>query len=112
MSRITALLGAFVAIILAAPAQANPLDPHVPDITRNNCPGGRGGFGIVYCDGEHYPDGSFWHQIMGYNSISGDLQCVRDDGSMLPPKDPTGCQQGTQQMHQSYHMGYTLAGMR
>jgi hypothetical protein len=75
----------------AATAHADPLDPHVPDITRNHCPGGRGGFGTFWCDGEHYPDGSYWHQTAEYNSVAaGRMTCVIDNGSILPPVAPSG----------------------
>ncbi|SPM31611.1 hypothetical protein MTAB308_5131 [Mycobacterium terramassiliense] len=46
-------------------AAADPPDPHQPDMTKGFCPGGRWGYGnLAVCDGEKYPDGSFWHQWM------------------------------------------------
>lgn len=75
----------------AADADPNPLDPHVPNITMNNCPGGRGGFGIFFCDGMPYPDGSYWHQVIGANSAVGDLQCVVPGGVSPAPAPPGSC---------------------
>jgi len=78
--------------LLGAPlTHATPLDPHIPSIAQGNCPGVRGGFGMFYCDGEHYPDGTYWHQIVDYNSAaSGSMTCVVDNGSILPPLAPPG----------------------
>ena len=66
----------------SAVATADPPDPHQPDMTKGYCPGGRWGWGqLAVCDGEKYPDGSYWHQwmktwIVGpqfyYDCVSGD----------------------------------------
>jgi hypothetical protein len=80
---------------LAAPAHADPppwSDPHYPDITHSSCAGGRGGaFGFGWCDGEHYADGTFWHQVFGAGADLAKPHCVRDDGSAQPPAAPGGC---------------------
>lgn len=62
----TAILGCAAALVFpASVASADPPDPHQPDMTKGYCPGGRWGFGdLAVCDGEKYPDGSFWHQWM------------------------------------------------
>ena len=92
-----AAAGTVFTLSTAAPAaHADPpppwTDPHYPDITHGNCAGGQGGaFGISYCDGEHYPDGSFWHQILGLGTGLAKPQCVRDDGTPQPPPAPGGC---------------------
>src|SRR3954451_22724866 len=61
-----AILGcAAVFVLPTAVASADPIDPHQPDMTKGFCPGGRWGWGnLAVCDGEKYPDGSYWHQWM------------------------------------------------
>lgn len=66
--RLGAVLASCVAALAlsAQVARADPPeDPHKPDMTKGYCPGGRWGWGnLAVCDGEKYPDGSFWHQWM------------------------------------------------
>jgi hypothetical protein len=47
-----------------APVHADDgLDPHIPNGGALWCQGGMGNVALIpYCDGLHYPDGSFWHQ--------------------------------------------------
>jgi hypothetical protein len=93
-----AVLSAAVAVGVAAPAQADPpppwADPHYPDKQHGNCVGGSGGaFGMGWCDGEHYADGSYWHQIVWgnqYGSGGQKPQCVIDNGTPQPPAAPPG----------------------
>jgi len=60
-----AVLSCAAAFVLSsAIATADPPDPHQPDMTKGYCPGGRWVTAIWPCDGEKYPDGSFWHQWM------------------------------------------------
>lgn len=68
----------------------NGMDPHVPNFGIRYCPGGKGGFAVFWCDGEHYPDGTYWHQTMGYTSPIGTLTCVADNDSPMPPIAPPG----------------------
>ncbi len=90
---------------VGAVAHAGP-DPHMPDPLNGYCPGG--GAGNVfegYCDGLHYPDGSYWHKL-NYGATSFPflmpgqtqpmqlgLSCVVDpDGGPVPqPAPPGGC---------------------
>lgn len=70
-------------------------DDHEPDVMKNHCAGGSGGFlKTKWCDGARYPDGSYWHQlIMTGSSFTGPvfrLDCVTDNGSPLPPLAPPG----------------------
>jgi hypothetical protein len=49
-------------LTFAPVAHAGP-DPHMPDPFNGYCPGGGGGNAFEgYCDGLHYPDGSYWAQ--------------------------------------------------
>src|SRR5215469_1419593 len=68
-----AVLGCAAAIVsCAAVASADPQDPHEPDLTQNYCPGGQwSAFYVQVCDGEKYPDGSYWHQWMRDRSEGG-----------------------------------------
>ncbi len=94
------------ALVSAGVANADPppgppgqsvFDPHVPNTAEGWCPGGGvGGFsGFGYCDGDRYPDGSYWHQVRGKAPFAGSvltLTCVDDDGSAVPPLGPpSGC---------------------
>lgn len=75
-------------------ARADPLDPYMPDFSLEHCPGGHGGFGggngFFYCDGIRYPDGSYWHEVIGTEAAAGRIECVLDDGSLIPPPAPPG----------------------
>lgn len=90
---------AAAAVLFSWPAHADPpppwADPHFPDKQHGSCAGGTGGaFGFGWCDGEHYPDGTYWHQIVWGNQYGSGGQtpvCVRDDGSPQPPPAPGGC---------------------
>lgn len=78
------------------PASADPLDPYIPNLSQQHCPGGHGGFGgsygVFYCDGKRYPDGSYWHEVIGTDAAEGSLECAVDNRSGTPsPAPPGGC---------------------
>lgn len=76
-------------------------DPHLPDPLHDHCAGGRAGslMSDGYCDGQHYPDGSYWHAVQygaatvehpgGWMALP--KECVVDDGSGIRPAPPGGC---------------------
>lgn len=74
--------GAIAAGMLTLPAEAHAfVDPHIPVPVAGYCPGGGtgGGFGVGYCDGRPYPDGSYWHQLRYWAPFVGtswNLSCV------------------------------------
>lgn len=96
---------AAAAIITAPAVHADP-DPHMPNPSTGYCPGGSMGSPIYlgFCDGEHYPDGTYWHTrqwgIPLYGNSNGLLgtngggpagaECVIDNGSPMPPPAPPG----------------------
>ncbi|MFY2860195.1 hypothetical protein ACOJVU_10470 [Mycobacterium sp. THU-M104] len=103
----TLAVAAGTASTFASPAHAAP-DPHMPDPLRGYCPGGGVGNVLMggYCDGEHYPDGSYWHKLMAGGAYSlpimlpgqsepADLgmSCVvdPDNGPVPQPAPPGGC---------------------
>ncbi|OBK44174.1 hypothetical protein [Mycobacterium sp. 1081908.1] len=90
-----AILGCAAALVLSpAVASADPPDPHQPDLTKGYCPGGRWGFGdLAVCDGEKYPDGSFWHQWMNTYYLGPQFRydCVGGDEPLPGPPPPGGC---------------------
>lgn len=90
-----AILGCAAAVMLCAPiAGADPPDPHQPDMTKGYCPGGRWGWGnLAVCDGEKYPDGSYWHQWMKTWMVGPQFyyDCVSGDEPMPGPPPPGGC---------------------
>ena len=79
---------------VAGVAGADPVDPHSPDMTKGFCPGGRWGWGnLAVCDGEKYPDGSYWHQWMKTWMVGPQFyyDCVSGDEPMPGPPPPGGC---------------------
>ena len=92
---------AAVAVLFAAPAQADPApDPHMPNMQAGYCPGGGMGSQVwaAYCDGVPYPDGTFWHAIQyGVPVIGHPTGCCRPGCSAWsvagrsPPAPPGGC---------------------
>ena len=63
MNKLILATVAGLALALAPVAHADGLDPHMPDGSKLWCQGGLGNnMMIPYCDGLHYPDGSYWHQ--------------------------------------------------
>lgn len=91
----TAILGCAAALVFpASVASADPPDPHQPDMTKGYCPGGRWGFGdLAVCDGEKYPDGSFWHQWMQtwFTGPQFYFDCVSGGEPLPGPPPPGGC---------------------
>jgi hypothetical protein len=87
------LTAATVASLFAAPTiHADPPPPwsdsHYPDQAHGMCAGGHGGaFGFGYCDGEHYPDGTYWHQVIGTGVDGLKPKCVLDNN----PAPAGGC---------------------
>lgn len=81
------------ALAAGAPAYADPPppwdDPHIPDRSHGSCPGGTGGFGVGWCDGIPYPDGTYWHQITWSGQYSGSgggkPVCMGPDHNPAPP---------------------------
>src|SRR6516165_6517912 len=90
-----AIVGCAAAFVLSsAVASADPPDPHQPDMTKGYCPGGRWGYGnLAVCDGEKYPDGSFWHQWMKTWIVGPQFyyDCVGGDEPLPGPPPPGGC---------------------
>lgn len=92
--------------ILAAAAAVPPFaraepDRHVPDLSAGYCPGGKGGVygsgtghsptGHGFCDGMHYPDGSYWHMIQLNYPGPQTMQCViNPGGGPVPQPAPKG----------------------
>jgi hypothetical protein len=67
-------------------------NPHWPNYSMGYCPGGVGGFFIYYCDGERYPDGSYWHQVTSTYGPGGPPACVSlPPGEISPVPAPNGC---------------------
>ena len=89
-----AILGCAAALGLSTTAASADPDPHQPDMTKGYCPGGRWGYGnLAVCDGEKYPDGSFWHQWMKTWIVGPQFyyDCVGGDEPLPGPPPPGGC---------------------
>lgn len=95
------LLGA--ATVTSSPATADPgfagQNPNTPNIGIGYCPGGQGGFmQIKWCDGDHYVDDSYWHQIATngteWTGPEFRMECVvfnPANGPFPAPAPPGGC---------------------
>jgi len=97
MAKVAAVV-VFVAVpamALAGPANADdPPDPHKPDITKSYCPGGQWGWGhLAVCDGDKYPDGSYWHQWTQTYATGPKFyyDCVGGNEPLPGPPPPGGC---------------------
>ena len=95
MKRLLLLAAITAAVLSCGVAYADPpppwADDHYPDINHGQCAGGHGGaFGFGWCDGIHYPDGSYWHQVTGAGMDNLKPHCVIDTGDMQPPPAPKG----------------------
>lgn len=63
MKRSVAVVLVGVASCVLAPTAQADQDPHIPNGGALWCQGGLGNVALIpYCDGLHYPDGSYWHQ--------------------------------------------------
>ena len=76
----------------APTATADPQDPHIPNMQSNYCPGGQNGsYQRSWCDGQLYPDGSYWRQELNVIFIPKfTLNCLLDPGSPFPRTAPPG----------------------
>jgi hypothetical protein len=94
-----AALAAAAALLSTKPAAhadydfSKVADPKIPDPIMFWCMGGGAGNLLLgqpgYCDGEHYPDGSYWH-VINAPVVRMRMDCVIDNGSPLPPLAPPG----------------------
>jgi hypothetical protein len=93
VTKLAGILASIATLSMPAIANADPPpweNPHYPNANMGHCPGGLGGFGVTWCDGARYPDGSYWHQIDTRTP-----ECVIDNGSPFPPPAPPGGCDGT-----------------
>lgn len=89
-----ALFACVASLLIPAPATADPFDPHMPDLTKGYCPGGRGHDWLMSannCDGIEYEDGSFWHQAKTDYSSSYIFKCTMEKGTIPPPAPVGAC---------------------
>ncbi|WP_133164977.1 hypothetical protein [Mycolicibacter virginiensis] len=83
---------AATALVFAGVAQADPAQK--PNLTTGDCPGGKGGMlAVAWCNGEKFPDGSYWHNVAmtggTFATPRFEMNCVIDDafpsGTLAPP---------------------------
>jgi len=89
MKLILATLALAASMFGAGIAHADPppwSDPHFPDPMHHSCAGGMGGFIVGFCDGEHYPDGTYWHMLSG-SGWGSTPECMLDNA----PAPVGGC---------------------
>lgn len=74
----------FTWVVLAASASADPYhDPLHPNIMMGWCPGGGGN---LFCDGQDYADGTYWHQTRyRFMGAIGYRTTCNVHGGLLPP---------------------------
>lgn len=88
-------VAATAALPFAGAAYADPAQK--PNLTTGDCPGGQGGIlAVAWCNGEKFPDGSYWHNVAmtggTFATPRFEMNCVIDDafpGGTLAP--PGGC---------------------
>jgi hypothetical protein len=88
MAILAATVGATVAV--PAPAHADR-DPYFPILSAGYCAGGKVEWnnspdGYSFCDGKHFPDGSYWHSIQYDFPNTPSMQCVINSGDRLRPR--------------------------
>src|ERR1700684_331045 len=83
-----------MAILAAGTAHADP--SHKPNLTTSDYPDGKGGIlAVAWCNGEKFPDGSYWHIVAMTGGTFGtprfEMNCVIDEafpsGTPAPPGD-------------------------
>jgi hypothetical protein len=99
-----AVLGCAAAIVACGTvANADTPDPHQPNLAQNYCLGGQWTYGSLVrvdggsgqrrmCDGEQYPDGSYWHEWTWEHGVFGTEwhhDCV-SGSSAFPAAPPSG----------------------
>jgi hypothetical protein len=81
--------------LFAGTAHADP--SHKPNLTTSDCPGGKGGIlAVAWCNGEKFPDGSYWHNVAmtggTFATPRFEMNCVIDDAFPSgTPAPPGGC---------------------
>ena len=79
-------------LLSAGAAHADPSQK--PNIATGDCPGGQGGIlAVAWCNGEKFPDGSYWHNVAmtggTFATPRFEMNCVIDDafpsGTPAPP---------------------------
>ena len=80
------------ALLSVGLAHADPSQK--PNLTTGDCPGGKGGIlAVAWCNGEKFPDGSYWHNVAMTGGTFAtpvfQMNCVIDDafpsGTRAPP---------------------------
>jgi hypothetical protein len=79
-------------LLFSGAASADPSQK--PNLTASDCPGGKGGIlAVAWCNGEKFPDGSYWHNVAmtggTFATPHFEMNCVIDDafpsGTRAPP---------------------------
>jgi hypothetical protein len=82
-------------LLFASTAHADPSQK--PNLTTSDCPGGKGGIlAVAWCNGEKFPDGSYWHNVAmtggTFATPRFEMNCVIDDAFPSgTPAPPGGC---------------------
>ena len=82
-------------LLFSGTAHADP--SHKPNLTTGDCPGGKGGIlAVAWCNGEKFPDGSYWHNVAmtggTFATPRFEMNCVIDNAFPSgTPAPPGGC---------------------
>lgn len=97
---VVCIASAMLAFAPTAVAHADP-DPYIPDPHHDYCQGsGPSSLTLGYCDGLPYQDGSYWHYVLPWVTITEPrpgmvgpgIQCVaKRTGLLLQLAPPGGC---------------------
>jgi hypothetical protein len=92
-----AITGALAVVALAFSGSAHGDPAQKPNIATGDCPGGKGGIlAVAWCNGEKFPDGSYWHNVAmtggTFATPRFEMNCVIDDAFPSgTPAPPGGC---------------------
>lgn len=92
-----ALPTVMVAVMLVFSGAAHADPSQKPNLTTGDCPGGKGGIlAVAWCNGEKFPDGSYWHNVAmtggTFATPRFEMNCVIDDAFPSgTPAPPGGC---------------------
>ena len=87
----SAAVGAVIFAASPGMAHADP-DPHIPDPPHDFCPGSGVATKMMLgvCDGDRYPDGTYWH-LQGFVNMLVNVYCAAGTpGDVAPPPAPPG----------------------
>ena len=94
LSAVIAAIGSTM-LLFSGAAHGDPSQK--PNLATGDCPGGTGGIlAVAWCNGEMFPDGSYWHNVAmtggTFATPRFEMNCVINDAFPSgTPAPPGGC---------------------